>query len=330
MPNNNFEQNNEQYSDAYLADKRTSEQYAEAARKANSQANMNHTTNHYRRVSFEQSGHDVNAEAQAMQGEAMYRNIEQAASENGTDFDTNTNAYDLADLEQAESYSPQSVKQSRYSGDRLQNTNSSRAGYRRSPAAGKIWQDISNGIRQTVFLLFSKRPMQSFHLNLHWATLGVFAFFNILFVGILNTVLYSKIIQTLTKAINLQTRSNGSVFGISLLSQLVTLLLLVLLLIGMSFLLKSESRSLKQFFQTTMIATVPYTFILLLSIVVSFFAPIVGTLIALAGKIQAYIFLYAGFQKGHPTKKNSPFWIFIISIFLVLILQYYFINWALV
>lgn len=327
MSDYKFEQNGDNYSDAYLADQKTSEMYAEAARAANEQVNPDNSVGQgFRKVSFNQND-DSNYDDVLEREKSFRESLDRVSGPvDKSNYDTNT--YDLEDLDQDENSSQSTITRvSRNSSVARRGNNRSKSSQQNSKS-NKLWKDISGGIQQLIFLLFSKRPMQSFHLNLHWGGIGILGFINILFVGILNTVLFSKFMTTISVGLDLNKKTNGAIFGISLLSQLATLVLIAALLIGISVLLKSEKRPFKQYFQTTIVSSVPYSIVLIIATVLSFFTPIVAAIIALAGKIHAYIFLYAGFQKGHPTKKNSPFWVFAAVIALVIAVQYFFATWA--
>ena len=189
------------------------------------------------------------------------------------------------------------------------------------------------GLLQALFLSFSKRPMQAFHLNLHWGSIGVLALLNVLLVAGLNTVVINKLLKAALAGVGSLVSgtvgfSAGKVFFMSLLSQIATLIAIVLMVLFLTLILSSEKKPFKQYVQTATLSTLPYSFVLLIALIISLFLPQIGIVLALAGKIHVFIYLYAGFQKGHPTKKNSPFWFFILLIAAVLVIQYLFIGWT--
>lgn len=236
-----------------------------------------------------------------------------------------TQQYDLDDFDEADQDDGHLRRSARRPTPQARSYQSSRY----SQGTNKILRDILGGLQQALALLFSKRPMQIFHLNLHWGSIGILAFINCLFVAGLNASIYRKTLQPLLALASLGGKSGAwKAFGISLLSQLVTLLVTSLLIFVMGLVLKSERKPLKQFFQTPVLATVPYSLVLLFAWIFSFFAPGLALGLAVTGKIHSFIYLYAGFQKGHQTRKNSPFWLFFILIALVLLVQFYFVRWA--
>jgi len=332
--NNNY--NEHDAPDEYLADQLTSDQYAKAARQANEEsenpANMNSGVR-----KFTYRPNTLSDDEALIREENFLQNIEQA--KNSEDFDqveedqakvdpSNSNQYDLEDIDfsdESEQFSSSSsnshIKKSNKRPKR--STTSKKSGFLQN----RHVKDILTGIRQIFTLLFSKRPMQAFHLNLHWGVLGILALFNVLLVAAVNSNLYAKSIKEVLNTMRIANLSGaGTIFGISFLSQLATLVLIIVLLVIMSFLLKSEKRNFKQFVQTVTLSTVPYTLVLLLAFILSFFFPLVSLIIAVSSKIHTMIYLYAGFQKGHPTRKNSPFWLFLFFIILVFTLQVFFIT----
>lgn len=309
-------------SDEYLEDQKTSEQYAEAARKANQQ-NENPVQNNQNIREFKYESAE-NQDDNVIEREKNFRqSIENVVRTEGS-ISKNNNQYDLDDLDE-----PDNDGYSDNYNDDVRQTKERRSSAPRKNnfSQNKHVKEILNGQKQIFSLLFSKRPMQVFHLSLHFGVLCIWALINILLVGSLNSLLYSKSIKTILTSMNIANlKGTSAVFGLSVLSQLATFVLLFILLFLMAFVLKSEPRKMKQYSQTIVLSTVPYSIILILAIIVSFFFPIGGIIIALAGKMHAMIYFYAGFQKGHPTRKNSPFWIFLLCIVLVLTLQVFFAN----
>lgn len=308
---------NENVSEQYLADQRTSEHYARAAKMASRGMQMN--TDGTRKIQFEQRNADSADENLIEKREREFRNI--ISGGKNKDQLENTNQYNLEDLERSERAS---------SGDQMRQRSVKRVEPQpqRNNRKPNVMQNILRELQQALLLLFSKRPMQVFHLNLHWESIGILTFLNILVVGIFNSIVFSKGLKAAFEAA-ISKVGTGKVFGMSLLSQLLSLVYITVMIFVLSIILQSEKRPLKQFFQTAVLSTIPYSLILIPALFIAIFSPLLGTLIALAGKIHCMIYLYAGFQKGHPTRKNSPYWIFFLLILLLVFLQYLLMRWTL-
>lgn len=236
-----------------------------------------------------------------------------------------TQQYDLDDFDDADQDDGHLRQSSRRPDRQARNYQSGRY----SQGTNKILKDILGGLQQSLALLFSRRPMQIFHLNLHWGSIGILALVNSLLVAGLNAAIYSKTLQPVLELARMGGKSGlWKAFGVSLLGQLIILLLTGLLIFLMGLVLKSDRKPLKQYLQTPVLATEPYSLVLLLALIFSFFAPGLALGLAVTGKIHAFIYLYAGFQKGHQPRKNSPYWLFFILIALVLLAQFYFVRWA--
>ena len=338
MTNYTFDRNSNNYSDEYQSDKIASDQYAEAARQANLQNQINFDSK-FRKVEFEHVGYDEQNEEVLAREEAFrasldgagYRSQKSAQDKDSLDLD------DLDELEQTDPYSAEESIESPDKTERLQPKRTSgptSARNRKSQSKGPgPARDIISGLLQALFLSFSKRPMQAFHLNLHWGSIGVLALLNVLLVAGLNTVVINKLLKAALAGVGSLVSgtvgfSAGKVFFMSLLSQIATLIAIVLMVLFLTLILSSEKKPFKQYVQTATLSTLPYSFVLLIALIISLFLPQIGIVLALAGKIHVFIYLYAGFQKGHPTKKNSPFWFFILLIAAVLVIQYLFIGWT--
>jgi len=91
-------------------------------------------------------------------------------------------------------------------------------------------RDIIVGLQQSLFLALSKRPMQAFHLNLHWEVSAFWHLINILLVAGLNTIVYSKVLSVALGGLTTDAESPGAaeIFGISTLSQLASFLVCLL------------------------------------------------------------------------------------------------------
>lgn len=323
MGNYNLDRNGENLSDEHLSDQLTSDQYAEAARLASNKQGQadNKPTEAYRKVQFDQRDYQEQSNQDILQRERAFSESIEKANYQKDRLDTSPNQYSLEELDadKAKSFKDSGeydeVKTSRSTGPRKKRTN-------------KHLKDIGSGLQQVLTLLFSKRPMQVFHLKLHWASIGILAFINIILLAGFNTVIYSKGLDNVLASLSINA-STGKVFAISLLSQFASYILLIILVIVLSILLASEKKPFKQFVQTPVLSLVPYSLILIIALITAFFLPKLGILFALSAKIHTYIYLYAGFQKGHPTRKNSPFWLFVLLIILVLFVEYLFASWAL-
>lgn len=341
MTDYNYDQNSGNLSDEYRSDLRKSDQYAEAARQANLQKQDDPETGQsgYRKVQFEHGDYDDRNDEVLARERAFresiesvgYRDDSYSGEQRSLDLDDLDNEFDQTGPYQADNRvrrSAPAARKERLNPKRARGPVSSRRPERAGPSH---LRDIIVGLQQSLFLALSKRPMQAFHLNLHWGSLGILALINILLVAGLNTIVYSKVLSVALGGFTTDAESPGAakIFGISTLSQLASFLVVVVMVFVLTILLGSERRGFKQFVQTATLSALPYSFILLISLIVSIFLPQVGIILALTGKIHAYIYLYAGFQKGHPTKKNSPFWFFILLIAVVLVVQYLFVTWAL-
>lgn len=311
---------NDNVSEQYLADQRTTEQYARAAKQASEKRDIQFNSNGMRKPRYEQRETERSRENAVEQREQAFRDM--ISDNRNVDQIEDTNQYDLDALDQQEK-SLVSEKRRREPVSRSKPRKSGKK------SGNKVLQDILGGLQQSLFLLFSKRPMQIFHLNLHWGSIGILALLNILLVSIFNSVAFSKGLKEALQAVITKV-GTGKVFAMSLLSQLLSILFVVIMVFVLSIILQSEKRPLKQFFQTAVLSTIPYSIVLIPSIIISIFSPLLGMLIALAGKIHGMIYLYAGFQKGHPTRKNSPYWIFFLLILLLVFLQYLLARWTLV
>lgn len=329
MKDYKFDENGENLSDEYLSDQSKSNQYAEAARLANKQSQAKTgPSSDYRKVQFEKKVYSDQANQDVLQREQAFSESLDKTNYQNTNFDQEPDhQFNLEDLDDLSDDTPRvrhKGRTTRYKGRRDDQS----SGRHSKKAGNKHFKDILAGLKQSIFLLFSKRPMQAFHLNLNWGSIGILAFINILLVASFNSLIYSKTVDNILP--NLASEGGtGRIFGISLLSQLSTLILLTVLVLLLSLLLRSEKKPFKQFVQTPVLSITPYSIMLLVALLTAFFLPQIALLIAFAGKIHTYIYLYAGFQKGHPTKKNSPFWIFVLLIFLVVLVQYLFVGWAL-
>ena len=338
MTNYTFDRNSNNYSDEYQSDKKASDQYAEAAKQANLQNPINFDSN-YRKVEFEHAGYNEQNKEILEREEAFraslvgagYRSQRSAQNEDSLDLD------DLDEMEQTGPYSAGETIEHSDTTKRLQPKRTSgpvsarnRRPQRKSPSPAS---DIFSGLLQALFLSFSKRPMQAFHLNLHWGSLGVLALINVLLVAGFNAVVINKLFKAALAGVGSLVSGTvgfkaGKVFFMSLVSQLATLIAVVLMVLFLTLILGSEKKPLKQYVQTATLSTLPYTFVLFIALIISLFLPKIGIILAFAGKIHVFIYLYAGFQKGHPTKRNSPFWFFILLIAAVLVIQYLFFGWT--
>lgn len=339
MTNYTFDRNSNNYSDEYQSDKKTSDQYAEAARQASLQNQINFDSD-YRKVEFEQTDYKEQNEEILAREEAFRASLAGAGYQSQRSAQ-NQDSLDLDELDDMEQTNPQRSGESIERAGRsapLQPKRTSgplSARDRRPQRTGpNPARDIISGLLQALILSFSKRPMQAFHLNLHWGSLGVLALLNVLLVAGLNAVLIGKLLKAVFGGVGTLVSGTagfggGKVFFMTLLSQLATLIAVVLMILFLTLILGSEKKPFKQYVQTATLSTLPYSFVLFIALITSFFLPQVGIILALTGKIHAFIYLYAGFQKGHPTKRNSPFWFFILLIAVVLVIQYLFLGWTL-
>ena len=341
MTNYTFDRNSDNYSDEYQSDKQTSDRYAEAARQANLQNQINFDPD-YRRVEFEQADYaDYNEQNEdILAREEAFRASLAGAGYNGQRPVQNQGSQDLDELNEMEQTNPygaggsveRSGRAEQLQPRRTAGPESARARRPQRKSTGPA-RDIVSGLLQALVLSFSKRPMQAFHLNLHWGSLGILTLLNVLFVAGLNTVVINKLLKAALGGVSSLVPGNtgfglGKVFYMSLLSQLATLIAIILMILFLTLILGSEKKPFKQYVQTATLSTLPYTFVLFIALIVSFFLPQIGMILAFTGKILAFIYLYAGFQKGHPTKRNSPFWFFVLLIVAVLVIQYLFIGWT--
>ena len=237
--NNKYDEYDEyDVSDEYLADQMTSEQYAEAARQANQQSDKPvQADSEVRRFEYGAGSDKYQNNKDSAAGEKAFR---RSVRPNGQELlmDTDSNQYNLEDLDVLDEETERSYNRRVR---RTHQTDKRRpADNRKSFLKNKHVKSILDGFKQIFSLLFSKRPMQVFHLELHWGVFGFLALFNILLVAGLNSILYTKSIKALLTKMNLANLGGtGTIFGLSALSQLVTLILLFILLILMSFLLKT-------------------------------------------------------------------------------------------
>ncbi|NLJ70899.1 MAG: YIP1 family protein [Clostridiaceae bacterium] len=337
MTNYTFDRDSNNYSDEYQSDKIASDQYAEAARQASLQNQLNFDSN-YRKVEFEHAGYEEQNEEILAREEAFRASLAGAGYRSQRSDQDSLDLDELDDMEQTGPYRAGGAVERSDKSKPLQPRRTAgpvsarnRRSQRQRPNPSR---DIFSGLLQALFLSFSKRPMQAFHLNLHWGSLGVLALLNILLVAGLNTVVMNKLLKAALGGVGSLVSGTagfgaGKVFFMSLLSQLATLIAVVLMVLFLTLILGSEKKPFKQYVQTATLSTLPYSFVLFIALIVSFFLPKIGIILAFAGKIHVFIYLYAGFQKGHPTKKNSPFWFFVLLIAVVLVVQYLFVGWTL-
>lgn len=179
----------------------------------------------------------------------------------------------------------------------------------------------------TLKLMFSRKPMRSFNLSLNRLSLVFMAIFNLLFGSLALGAVLNRIVgahyTALTGAV---LPEGGKVFlklwGYGVLMNLVSFAVLFIALFLMAILLGSKRQPLTRFAQTIIMAKVPQTLLTVIAFLFSLVYINLGIAMLIAAKTVFYIYLYAGFQKSHPTKRTSPFWLFPIVACLEVLLTF--------
>lgn len=169
--------------------------------------------------------------------------------------------------------------------------------------------------------MFTSQPMQAFKVKISGLTVGILLALEILFGALIWGRLLSAIgnsgaslLQVLGIA-NRGVKIFGVGFGYGLLQMLVVMLLTILLVFLSGILVRSRKAGWMDYLRTVVVAATPKLCGSLVVLIISIFAPYVALGLMLTLISHYYIYLYAGIKHCHETEKSSPYWLFLIFIF---------------